>query len=73
MRGELIKAFEYGELMDMMYIAQDGTISRRRIKVLKVGDVLFRAHCFLRGSKRTFIIDNILALNRVEYKEELVI
>ena len=73
MREKLIEAIEYGELMDMMYLAQDGTISRRRIRVMKVGDVLVRAHCFLRGSKRTFIIDNILALHRVKYKEELVI
>ena len=50
-------------------MAKDGQISKRRIKVLQVGEVSFRAYCFLRKSKRTFTIDNVLALVPVITKE----
>ena len=73
MRGQLLKSMEYNESLDMMYMAKDGSISKRRIKVLQVGEVSFRAYCHLRGSKRTFIIDNVLALVPIIRKESRVI
>ena len=73
MRNQLSKSEVHGELLDMMYMAKDGSISKRRIKVLQVGEVSFCAYCFLRKSKRTFTIDNVLALVPVVYKESLVI
>ena len=73
MRNELEKSIRYGELLDMMYMAVDGSISKRRIKVLQVGEVSFRAFCYLRQSKRTFTIDNVLALVPVVEKERRVI
>lgn len=73
MRDKLIKSMEYGESLDMMYIAKDGGVSKRRIKVLQVGEGSFRAYCFLRGSKRTFLIDNVLALVPVIQRERAVI
>lgn len=69
----LVKSVDYGDLLDMVYLAKDGSISQRRIKVLQVGEVSFRAYCFTRESKRTFIIDNILALVPVTSKESMVI
>ncbi|WP_342505597.1 transcriptional regulator [Sporosarcina sp. FSL K6-2383] len=69
----LVKSVEYGQLLDMVYMAKDGSISQRRIKVLQVGDVSFRAYCFTRESKRTFTIDNILALVPVVRKESDVV
>ncbi|MFJ7933734.1 transcriptional regulator [Sporosarcina sp. NPDC096371] len=69
----LVKSVSYGDLLDMMYLAKDGTITQRRIKVLQVGEVSFRAYCYLRGTKRTFIIDNVLALVPVSQKERDVI
>ena len=73
MRNQLLKSEVQGEFLDMMYISNDGAISKRRIKVLQVGEVSFRAYCFLRKSKRTFTIDNVLALVPVITKESLVI
>lgn len=73
MRKTLEKSVIYGELLDMMYLAKDGSISKRRIKVLQVGEVSFRAYCYLRKSKRTFTIDNVLALVPVFAKESRVI
>jgi predicted DNA-binding transcriptional regulator YafY len=72
-RNELMKSIEYNESLDMMYMAKDGLISKRRINVLQVGEVSFRAYCHLRGSKRAFTIDNVLALVPVIQKESMVI
>ncbi|WP_231885672.1 transcriptional regulator [Sporosarcina psychrophila] len=54
MRNQLVKSVKYSEHLDMMYMAADGSISKRRISVLQVGEVSFRAYCYLRKSKRTF-------------------
>jgi predicted DNA-binding transcriptional regulator YafY len=69
----LIKSVDYGELLDMMYLTKGGEISKRRIQVIQVGDLSFRAYCHLRKSKRTFTIDNVLALVPIIQKESLVI
>ncbi|MFD1206613.1 transcriptional regulator [Sporosarcina contaminans] len=57
----------------MMYMAADGSISKRKIKVLQVGEASFRAYCYLRKSKRTFSIDNVLALVPIMKKERYVV
>jgi len=72
-RNQLVKSVEYKEPLDMMYMASDGSISKRRINVLQVGEVSFRAYCFLRKSKRTFTIDNVLALVPLHKRESRVI
>ena len=73
MRVELIKSMERNHVLDMMYMAKDGAISKRRIKVMQVGEVSFRAYCYLRKSNRTFTIDNILALVPVTSRERIVV
>ena len=73
MLEQLRKSVRYGELLDMMYMAKDGSVIKRRIKVLQVGESSFRAYCILRGSKRTFTIENVLALVPVVQKESRVI
>ncbi len=73
MRNQLIKSMERDVLLDIMYMAKDGSTSKRRIKVIQVGETSLRAYCHLRGSKRTFTIDNILALVPVTQIESLVI
>ena len=73
MLNQLIKSVRYNESLNMMYIANDGAISKRRVKVLQVNEGSFQAYCFLRGSKRTFRIDNVLALVPIIVKESMVI
>lgn len=73
MRKTLEKSVRYGEILDMMYVANDGSITKRRIKVLQVGEVSFRAYCYLRKSKRTFTIENVLAVAPVVRKERMII
>lgn len=72
-RVGLIKSMERNSVLDMMYVAKDGSISKRRIKVIQVDDVSFRAYCYLRKSNRTFEIDNILALVPVTSRERIVV
>jgi len=58
---ELIKKTEWNHVLDMIYMAKDGAICKRSIKILQVGDVSVKAYCYLLKSDRTFKIDNILA------------
>ncbi|WP_342537380.1 transcriptional regulator [Sporosarcina sp. FSL K6-3508] len=73
MRKTLERAVSFGEVLEMMYLAKDGSISKRKIKVLQVGDNSFRAYCFLRKSKRTFLIENVLAAVPITQRESAVI
>lgn len=73
MRVELVKSIERNYILDMMYMAKGGAISKRRIKVMQVGEFSFRAYCYLRKSNRTFKIDNVLALVPVTSRERMVI
>lgn len=73
MKEQILKAFKYQQLVDMMYMANDGSISKRRIKILKVSGDSFQAYCFLRHKKRTFKMDNVLSLMPVTQKERQII
>jgi len=72
-RKQLVKSKTFNEPLDMMYMAASGKVTKRRIQVLQVWDDSFRAYCYLRKSKRTFRIDNILDLVPVIVKESMVI
>ncbi|MFG3612353.1 MULTISPECIES: transcriptional regulator [Rummeliibacillus] len=69
MKEQLIKAMQYNQLVDLMYISQNGTITKRRIKLIKIVGDKFQAFCFTKHAKRTFIIDNALAVLPVIQKE----
>lgn len=73
MKAQILKAFKYQQLVDMMYMANDGSISKRRVKILKVTGDSFQAYCFLRHKKRTFKIDNVLSMMPVIHKERQII
>ena len=73
-KESLLKAMRYVQILDVIYISKSGEVTKRRIKVLKLNGESFQAYCFLRNTKRTFLIDNVLALiSVVERKENLVI
>ncbi|MEK5038561.1 transcriptional regulator [Sporosarcina sp. FSL K6-3457] len=73
MRNRLVKSMDRNTVMDMMYLSNSGEVSKRRIDVLRVGEVSFWAYCHLRRSKRTFTIDNVLALVPIIATESRVI
>lgn len=73
MRKELIKSFETNCELDMIYLAKNGEVSKRRIKVLQINKNLFRAYCYLRNDNRTFKINHVLALVPVSSRERVVV
>lgn len=73
MRNTLNRSLKYNLLLDMIYMTREGQISRRRVTVLQLGETTFRAYCHMRGARRTFAIDNILALVPVNTREKVVI
>ena len=72
-RNQLVKSMRYKNPVDMMYMSNEGVVSKRRIQVLQLDNDNFRAYCFLRKSKRTFRVDNVLAIVPVIQKESMVI
>lgn len=73
MNGQLLKAMQRIQLMDMMYVDKSGKITKRRIKVIEMMEETFSAYCFLKHAKRTFKIENVLALVPVIRREREVI
>ncbi|MFS0819687.1 transcriptional regulator [Lysinibacillus sp. 1P01SD] len=73
MREQLIKAMQRNQLINMMYVSKNGSVTKRRVKVIKIVGDSFQAFCFTRNSKRTFIINNVLAVVPVFKKEREVV
>lgn len=61
-REQLIKLMQRNQLVNMIYVAKDGSITKRRVKVMKIVGDSFQAFCFTRHAKRTFLISNVLAV-----------
>jgi len=62
MREQLMKAMQRNQLVNMMYIAKDGSVTKRQVKVIKIVGGTFQAFCFTRHARRTFLISNVLAI-----------
>lgn len=73
MKEKLLKTMRYGQIMDIVYMAKNGEVTKRRIKVIKLYGESFQAYCFLRKTKRTFKVDNILALIPAQFKERAIV
>lgn len=72
-KESLLKSLRYGQIVDVMYMAKNGEVTKRRIKLIKLYGESFQAYCFLRNTKRTFKIDNVLALSPLMIKERTVV
>lgn len=66
------KSIQRNQILELIYMADDGEITKRRIKAFKADKDTFTAYCFLRKSTRTFKIDNVLALVPVT-KDRMVV
>ncbi len=73
MREQLIKAMQRNQLINMMYVSKNGSVTKRRVKVIKIIGNSFQAFCFTRHSKRTFIINNVLAIVPFVPKEREIV
>ena len=67
-KEQLINAMKYNQILDIMYIAKDHKVTKRRIKLIKIFGDYAEAYCFTRQAKRNFIVDNILAVHPVNRK-----
>jgi hypothetical protein len=72
-KNSIMKAMQYDQIVDVMYMAKNSEVTKRRIKVLKIYGESFQAFCFLRKTKRTFLIGNVLALTPLVIKERSII
>ncbi len=70
---EVEKLMEYSGQLEMIYMTNEGMISQRRIRILKVNREVFQAYCYLRGANRTFKIENVLALVPIHVKKGVVV
>ena len=61
-RIELERYLNRGWIVELMYLSRIGEMSKRRVQIIKIQGEVFQAYCFKRNSKRTFLIENVLAL-----------
>lgn len=54
--------------IEMIYMAKDGSITQRNILVLEVKEKSIIAFCYLRQTKRTFLLQNILSFRPMKKK-----
>lgn len=73
MRDQLVKALQRNQFVNMMYLANSGKVTKRRIKIIKVGGDTFQPYCFTRQAKRTFMIDSVLAVVPIIHKDREVV
>ncbi|MEA0563492.1 transcriptional regulator [Lysinibacillus irui] len=73
MRDQLVKAMQRNQIVNMMYLAKSGEVTKRRIKIIKVVGDTFQAYCFVKQAKRTFLINNVLAVVPISRKEREVV
>ncbi len=62
MRNELIKCSRCSRLIRIMYMDDSGNVTKRTVRALKINSSTFSAYCYLRGAKRTFKVNNLLAV-----------
>lgn len=72
MRNELIKCVRRSSTIRIMYMDDDGKVTKRTVRVLKINSTTLKAFCYLRGSRRTFKIDNLLAVVSVSSERVVV-
>lgn len=53
----------------MLYMSEQGKITKRRIRIVCMKGDYFKAYCYLRKSNRLFKTNNILALLPIMNKE----
>ncbi|MGO0711574.1 hypothetical protein P5408_001065 [Bacillus subtilis] len=54
--------------LDMIYMRNDGLITKRSIIVRQINQSYIRAYCFTSRQTKTFTIENILAVSPVATK-----
>lgn len=61
MKGELIRWMRMGRVVELIYIDRHGSISKRRVKLMKLQGKQVVAWDIAKQARRTFWIDRVLA------------
>ena len=61
MKDTIVKGMKRQDILEIVYLAKDGNITKRRVKVIKAYHDTFQAYCFTKQAKRTFYFDHVLA------------
>ncbi|WLR46549.1 WYL domain-containing protein [Halobacillus litoralis] len=67
MNGVLRRALEEKQKLEFIYMADEGKISQRVIRVVSIKEETVLAYCYTRKTVRTFKLANILSVT--PYKE----
>lgn len=67
MSEQVLRMCARREVAEMIYMCADGTLTKRRLKILSVQSDAFVAYCYLRQAKRTFKMERVLSLWRVQH------
>ncbi len=72
MRNELMKCVRRSSVIRLMYMDESGNVTKRTVRVLKIKSDTLIAFCYLRGARRTFKIDHLLAIVSVQRERAVV-
>lgn len=73
MRMDLTKCMGRNQLVELMYMDSKGSVSQRKVKILKIKGAIIQVFCFKRNAKRTFLIDNVLACFPVNHEQRTIV
>ncbi|WP_227521510.1 MULTISPECIES: hypothetical protein [Bacillus] len=68
MKKLLEKYFYHNIPIEMIYEARNGELTQRAVRIIHIGDTHLIGFCYLRKTKRTFKIENILSCQRLKEK-----
>lgn len=73
MREQILKVMKHQQLIDVIYMAKNGVITKRRVKVLKMTGGSLQVYCYTKNAKRTLILNQVLAVKPVIRKERGIV
>jgi hypothetical protein len=73
MREQILKVMKHQQLIDVIYMAKSGAITKRRVKVLKMTGGSLQVYCYTKNAKRTLILNQVLAVKPVIRKERGIV
>ncbi len=67
--NQLLEQYKVARIpIEMIYMANNGSITQRNIMVMEIAEKSIIAFCYLRQTKRTFLLQNILSFRPLKKK-----
>lgn len=73
MRNQLVKAIQHNQIVNTLYLAKSGEVTKDISRFLKLLEKHFKHFCFTTQVKHSFIINNLLVVTPVYRKESEVV